>query len=221
MPAQVGNALALTGSGDNSGSTDRLNLGALINSGTVYYSFTMRVDNLTGSNNGIGGLFMSFNNTGNASQTNNPTVTPARLQGRIDPTDASKYDIGVFNVTATAGSSSWAPAMTVGSTHFIVVGYTFNTGSAIDDVASLWIDPDPSTFTPGTPPTPTVTGTGGDVASPGIQSFLLRQSPAPQMTLDEIRIGTDWTSVTVPEPATCVLLLSSAFCALITRRRSA
>jgi hypothetical protein len=220
MPAPVGNSVALTGIGDGSGAAERLPLGTLVTSGTVYYSFTMRVDNLTGSNNGIGGLFMAFNNTGNASQTTNPSVTPARMQGRIDPTDASKYDIGVFNITATAGSTSWAPALTVGTTHFIVAGYTFNTGSATDDVASLWIDPDPSTFLGGVPPAPTVTGTGGDVASPGIQSLILRQSPAPQMTLDEIRIGTDWTTVTVPEPGACFLLLSSCFFACIPRRCS-
>jgi hypothetical protein len=221
MPAPIGNSAAITGIGDGSGSSARLALGQLITSGTVYYSFTLRADALTGSNNTIGGFFIAFNNTGNSSQTTNPSVTPARIQSRIDPTDATKYDIGVFNITATAGSSSWAPALTIGDTHFIVVGYTFNTGSATDDVASLWIDPNPSTFLPGTPPAPTVTGTGGDVASPGIQSLILRQSPAPYVTLDEIRIGTDWTSVTVPEPATCVLLLSSCFFALVARRRSA
>jgi hypothetical protein len=221
MPAAVGNSVAITGIGDGSGSAERLALGQLVTSGTVFYSFALRVDALTGSNNGIGGLFMAFNNTGDASQTTNPTVTPARLQGRIDPSDASKYDIGVFNVTATAGSSSWAPAMTVGSTHFIVVGYTFNTGSATDDVASLWIDPDQNTFYGGVPPTPIATGTGGDVSSPGIQSLLLRQSPAPFMTIDEIRIGDNWTSVTVPEPTACFLLLSSCFFAFFTRRRSA
>ena len=221
MPAPIGNSVALTGIGDSSGSTDRLPLGTTISSGTVYYSFALRADDLTGSNNTIGGFFIAFNNTGNTSQSTNPSVTPARIQSRIDPSDASKYDLGIFNITATSSSTSWGPAMTLGSTHFIVAGYTFNTASTVDDVASLWIDPDPNTFLGGVPPTPTVTGTGGDVTGAGILSLLLRQSPAPKSTLDEIRVGTDWTSVTVPEPGTCVLLLSSCFFALVARRRSA
>ncbi len=232
MPAAIGNSLAITGSGDVSGSTDRLPFfqgsGQGITSGTVYYSFALRVDDLTGSNNGIGGFFISFNNTGNASQTTNPSVVPARIQSRIDPSDASKYDLGIFNITASAGSSSWAPALTVGTTHFIVAGYTFNTGSTTDDVSSLWIDPDPNTFLGGIPPAATVTGTGGDTTTgsgfsvPDIASLLLRQSPAPKLTLDEIRIATDWTSVTSPEPGTGVLLLlSSFFLGCIARRRPA
>ena len=190
-------------------------------SGNVYYSFAFRADALTGSNSTIGGFFISFNNTGNSSQTTNPSVAPARIQSRIDPTDSSKYDLGIFNITATAASTSWSSGLTLGVTHFIVAGYTFNTGSSTDDVASLWIDPDPSTFLTATPPTPTVTGTGGDVASPGISSILLRQSPAPFLTLDELRIGTDWGSVTTPEPGTITLMLvGCVVMPLLVRRRT-
>jgi hypothetical protein len=203
----IGNSATINGIGDGSGSTTRLALGQTITSGTVYYSFAFRADALTGSNNTIGGFFISFNNTGNTSQTTNPSVAPARIQSRIDPIDASKYDLGIFNVTATASATSWSSGLALGVTHFIVAGYTFNTGSATDDVASLWIDPDPSTLDTQTPPLPTVTGTGGDVAAPGISSILLRQSPAPFLTMDELRIGTDWGSVTTPEPGTTALML--------------
>lgn len=222
ISASIANSATIDGIGDGSGSTTRLALGQTISSGSVYYSFAFRADALTGSNNTIGGFFISFNNTGNTSQTTNPSVAPARIQSRIDPTDSSKYDLGIFNVTATAGSTSWSPALTVGSTHFIVAGYTFNTGSTTDDVASLWIDPDPSTFETSTPPTPTVTGTGGDVAAPGISSILLRQSPAPFLTLDELRIGTDWGDVTVPEPCTAAsLLIACTLVGIMTRKHAA
>jgi hypothetical protein len=207
MSTPVGNSATINGIGDGSGSTTRLALGQTITSGNVYYSFAFRADALTGSNNTIGGFFISFNNTGNSSQTTNPSVAPARIQSRIDPIDSSKYDLGIFNVTATAGSTSWSSGLTLGVTHFIVAGYTFNTGSATDDVASLWIDPDPTTFLTGTPPAPTVTGTGGDVSAPGISSILLRQSPAPFLAMDELRIGTDWASVTAPEPGATGLIL--------------
>jgi hypothetical protein len=220
-PASAGNSIAMTGVGDNSGSTERLALPSTINSGTVYYSFLLRTDSLSGSNNTIGGFFITMNNTGNSSQTTNPSVAPARVQGRIDPTDGTRYDLGIFNVAATAGASSWSSGLTVDSTvHLIVCGYTFNTGSTTDDVASMWIDPDPSTFGAATPPAPTVTATGGDVASPGISSILLRQSPAPMMTLDELRLDTSWAGVTtVPEPATASLILAGTV-GLLARRRS-
>jgi hypothetical protein len=181
-----------------------------------------RADTLTGSNNTIGGFFVGLNNTG-TSQTTNPSVAAARIQSRIDPVDASKYDLGIFsNVAATSGAASWLPAMTVGDTHFIVVGYTFNTGSATDDVASIWIDPDPSTLQTLTPPAPNATATGGDVSSPGVVSTILRQSPAPYFTMDELRIGTDWASVTAQEPASVTLvLLGFMFVAAPTGRRAA
>src|SRR5205085_98395 len=101
----------------------------------------------TGSNNTIGGFFIGLNNTGNTSQATNPSTVGAKIQARIDPVDSSKYDIGIFaNLTATAGAASWAPALTIGDSHFIVVSYTFNTGTATDDVATLWIDPDPLSY---------------------------------------------------------------------------
>jgi hypothetical protein len=217
----IGNSATINGIGDGSGSTTRLPLGQTISSGSAYYSFAFRADALTGSNNTIGGFFISFNNTGNSSQTTNPSVAPARIQSRIDPLDSSKYDLGIFNVTATSGSTSWSSGLALGVTHFIVAGYTFNTGSATDDVASLWIDPDPSTFDTSSPPTPTVTGTGGDVAAPGISSILLRQSPAPYLTMDELRIGTDWKDVTVPEPsAVASLIIGCTLAGYMTRRRA-
>jgi hypothetical protein len=202
MPVSQGNELAMTGIGDGSGSSTRLALGQTISSGTVYYSFEFRGDALTGSNNTIGGFFIGLNNTGNTAQTTNPSVAAARIQARIDPVDGTKYDLGIFsNVAAVAGAASWLPAMTIGDSHFIVVGYTFNTSTTTDDVASIWIDPNPSTFGAATPPAPDKTATGGDVSSPGVLSLILRQSPAPYFTMDELRIGTEWNSVTVPEPA--------------------
>ena len=75
----------------------------------------MRVDQLTGSNTTIGGFFTGINNTGNSATTNNPTVIGARLQCRVDPADASKYNLGIFNHRgADAASATWSPALNVG-----------------------------------------------------------------------------------------------------------
>ncbi|MBA3481094.1 MAG: PEP-CTERM sorting domain-containing protein [Pirellulales bacterium] len=205
----------------------RLPLGggvALDAGGTIYYSLALRVDELTGSTNVNGGFFLALNN-GAAASTTNPTAGAARLQGRIDPTDPAKYNLGVFrNVNATAAAPSWSGPLTVGETLFLVGSYESVAG-AQNDVARLWINPNPSTFADPTfsplttPPTliDNSTLTGTDM---GVFSILLRQSLAPHLTLDELRVGTDWASVTpvVPEPSSLALLLFG--CALTSRRGS-
>ncbi len=47
----------------------------------MYYSFLLDITDLTGSNNTTGGFFFSLNNTGNSSQTGNPSVTPGKVRG--------------------------------------------------------------------------------------------------------------------------------------------
>ncbi|MEX0613787.1 MAG: PEP-CTERM sorting domain-containing protein, partial [Pirellulales bacterium] len=68
-----------------------------------------------------------------------------------------------------------------------------------------------STFRDASPPPATIvddsTATGTDL---GVFSIILRQSPAPFLTLDELRVGTTWRDVTIPEPTTFALLALSA-----------
>jgi hypothetical protein len=175
--------------------------------GTVYYSLALRIDELTDSTNTTGGFFIGLNN-GGAASASNPTASAARLQARIDPTDGTQYNLGIFrNVSATGAAASWGGPMTVGETLFVVASYETVPGLQ-NDIARLWINPDPSTFRAATPPAPTLidntTGVGTDI---GIASILLRQSPAPHVTVDELRVGTDWRSVTIPEPASLCLVL--------------
>jgi hypothetical protein len=101
--------------------------------------------------------------------------------------------------------------LTPGETLFVVLSYEAVPGLQ-NDIARMWINPDPSTFRdPLFDPTVTLpdvidntTGTGTDI---GIASILLRQSPAPNATLDELRVGTTWAAVTIPEPATLGLVV--------------
>jgi hypothetical protein len=215
----IGNSAEIDGSGNGAGKAIRLPLGggAAQNSGdTVYYSLALRVDDLAGSTNVVGGFFLGLNNSAVAS-TANPTAAGARLQGRIDPNNAAMYNLGIFrNVNAAAAAASWSGPLSVGQTLFLVASYETVPGDQ-NDIARLWINPDLSTFgDPSfspltTPPTliDNTTMTGSDI---GIASIILRQSPAPHVTLDELRVGTDWASVTaIPEPSPFfVLLLVSA-----------
>jgi hypothetical protein len=220
MPATlqpaVGNSAEINGSGNGAGKALRLPLGTTITQnggGTAYYSLALRVDELTGSTNVVGGFFVGLNNSGVAS-TSNPTAAGARLQGRIDPNDPTKFNVGIFrNVNAAAAATSWSGPLNVGDTYFLVASYETVAGDQ-NDIARLWINPDPSTFAdPGFSPLttlPTVidntTGVGSDI---GIASIILRQGPAPHVTLDEIRVGETWADVTplVPEPCSLALVL--------------
>lgn len=208
----VGNSATINGVGNLSGGANRLafnssSTGFAADSGnTIYYSLLLRGDALTGSNNTIGGFFIGLNNTGDTASTTNPSAVAARIQARIDPTDASKYDLGIFrNVAATSGATSWSAPLDLSSTHFIVASIEQVAGTG-NDIARIWIDPDPSTF--GSPTVPAATRTdnttgGTDI---GALSIILRQSPAPLFSLDEIRVGTTWGDVTAPEPASISLL---------------
>jgi MYXO-CTERM domain-containing protein len=212
LPAAVGNSAALDG-GPSTVATNPQQAGKALrlpfptgtgvaadSGGTIYYSMALRVNDLTGSNNTNGGFFFSLNNS-TAATTSNPSSAPGKLQMRIDPTDATKFNIGVFrNVNAAAAATSWSSALNVGDTYFLV-GSVEAVAGLQNDPARLWINPAASTygntmFDPTTTP-PTLidnsTGSGTDV---GLFSVLLRQSVAPHLTLDELRVGTTWASVT-------------------------
>jgi hypothetical protein len=216
IKAAVGNSLEIDGTGGASGSTVRLGLGQAITAGSVYYSFPLRVDELTGSNTTVGGFFIGLNNS-TGSQATNPGVVVTRIQARIDPNDSTKYQLGLFNAGASTGAATWiTPTLDVGETHFIVASYEFNPAAG-DDVSRIWIDP--SDLDTATPPAPTMTFTGGDISGGQVASIILRQSPAPHLTLDELRVGTTWDDVTVPEPATWGLLLVACLAPLRARRK--
>jgi uncharacterized protein (TIGR02597 family) len=69
----------------------------------------------------------------------------------------------------------------------------------------MWINPAPNTFATANPPAPNLTSTNGnDISSSQIASFVYLQRSATEpasMTVDELRIGTNWATVTPVPPA--------------------
>jgi hypothetical protein len=214
MDAAIGNSAEIDGIGNGSGKCIRLPLGRTFDQTaddgtTVYYSFALRIDALTGSNTTTGGFFIGLNNS-DVVTTANPTAAGARFQSRIDPTDGTKYNLGIYNNrNAMAASASWSPLqLNVGQTYFVVASYEINAGAS-NDVSRLWINP----VLDGVEPAPSATDLTFAANDINIASIILRQSPAPHLTLDELRVGTSWMSVTVPEPASLALALAA--CALL------
>jgi hypothetical protein len=213
MNPSIGNSAEIDGSGNGAGKAIRLPLGETIApDNTVYYSFALRVDALTGSNITTGGFFIGLNNSAGATATN-PGSVAARIQARIDPTDGTKYNLGIFNNrNALAASASWASAqLNVSDTYFVVASSEMNAGAS-NDVARLWINP----VLNGTEPAPTAIDLTFATTDINVASIILRQGPAPHLTLDDLRFGTTWQSV-IPEPASLWLLLIG--CVFVFSRR--
>jgi hypothetical protein len=91
--------------------------------------------------------------------------------------------------------------LSLNQTYFVVGAQQIVAGTT-NDVAQLWISPNPITFGTATAPaasvTVTSTGTGTDPSD--VKSFFLRDvANAPDMlSFDELRVGLSWASVTAP-----------------------
>lgn len=160
-------------------------------SGQIYYSFLFDPLVVDGAND-----YFTALNTG--------TSTP---NGGNDAINAYYYSNGKIELransqSATAGTGS---ALTIGTTYLIVEEIDLDAKTA-----SLWIDPDSSTFG-GTAPayTAQLTGiTGGTSGSTaGIDNVGFKsQSTTGQFLVDNLLIGTTWADVTpTPEPSTLAL----------------
>jgi hypothetical protein len=137
-------------------------------------------------------------------------------------TEAGTYQLGVAR-NSNLANASFGDNIALGDAVFVVASVEIVAGTS-NDVARLWINPDPASFGADTEPTATLTGlnAGGDSS---INSFLLYQRGTNNglsvlgSWVDELRIGTTWADVTpVPEPTSLALaILGSA--GLLRRRR--
>jgi hypothetical protein len=230
QPAPTGNKITLGGTVTTR--AERLNF-PVVTSGTVYFSLLFNPENIDGQFVSPGpataaGVFSFAFNNGNADAGTNtaPTIIGTRIQIRRDPSEAGVQDGTLFNIGTlnSSGTTDWnATQYAEGSTLFIVGSYTFNGTLGTDnsdDVAKLWVNPDPATFDPSAT-TPTATVVGGDITNTGIQSIIVRQTGGEPTTLsiDEIRVGTEAADVIVaPEPSSLALIGVAA--AGLLRRRS-
>lgn len=112
----------------------------------------------------------------------------------------SSPQLGLFAGNGTLGISknSGTPGATVpagSGTHFVVVRYTF-TGTTSDQV-DLWVDPASATFGAVSAPASSATTSGtGNPSSIPYFGIYAASGAGPTVYLDEVRIGTNWASVT-------------------------
>ena len=212
--------------GAAAGPSARVNVGSTITSGSVYYSFALKVTDL-GSLNTSGGFVVGLNNAGGA-QTNTPSVVSSVLMIRAVGSAASgNFNLGVRKGTGTPDWSATVFNTADTNPIFVVGSYTFNADSTTDDVAKMWLNPDPSTFGGATPADQLVHTGVADINAPGVASLIFFRrgnatlQPA-SMLSDEVRIGTTWADVTppVPEPSSLVLTLVAVGMLSGARRRA-
>lgn len=199
LPASSGNSVTNGGIGRAS----RLTLGTSQSIGTIYASLALRINSFGATYTG-NGLLASFANTNSSGGT--------EQQARIMTLkNGAGYNIGVGRVASYVWDTN---IFMEGETVFVVVGYTFVPG-VDNDVASIWINPDPSTFGNAEAPAPTLIGpvlTTDDL--PLINAWSFRQStdantPA-NIQYDELRIANKWSLVTPLPGANITLSLAKS-----------
>jgi len=212
QPMIISNSLSIAGlaaaSGNsvlfgNMGTSARFNIGTTINSGTVYYSFIFKITDTNNMN--TSGVFWAGLNNSVGFQTNTPTSVGTRVLTRVT---AGGYNIGLDKSSGTASNFVFVSnTFTQQQVVFVVGSYQFNPAATNDDVSQLWINPDPSTFGNASPPSASLTNSPGTDISQ-VASFVLfdRNASEPAgIVADEIRVGTNWASVTPPGPAQTVI----------------
>ncbi len=188
--ASSGNKIAFDGAGQE-GTTEF----TLTSSGTVYYSYLLRVTGVGGLDS-TGGYFTTFY------QSPTSTTGGSCVWTRLDGT---AFDIGIS--VRISSPISWASVKSLDSTYLIVASYEFVDG-ATNDVSKIWINPDASTFGAATPPPESLTSTNNTTDLTGVARIQIRQDAAnktPFIEMDELRIDTTWAGVTSAGAPTAVL----------------
>jgi hypothetical protein len=195
------------------GKSERLSVGPVIGSGSVYYSLVLSVTSVGGM--ATSPVFVAgFNNRTGANDVQ-PTTVGTRLylkQSSGSTPQNPKFIVGVSKNSSNVADIAFEPDDAAHehplNTPLLVVGsYEINPAGGQNDVSRIWVNPTPDTWGAAAAPTPTRTAnvTGTDLldetfTNPAVASFLLRQAIAgvPNVQVDDLRIDATWAQVTPP-----------------------
>lgn len=183
----VGNAASLTTTGEDVSRT----VGSTVSSGSLYAAFMVNVT----SSQAAGDYVFHYLTFGNN----------ATYRGRVFVRKDAVNNTYAFGLSRGGASFVYTPSTYVnGSTHLIVVKYTFVAGAA-NDTVQLFVDPTPG----GAEPSATLTADAEATADPAnLDAIALRQGTAanaPNLQVDGIRVATTWAEAVssgtpAPEP---------------------
>jgi hypothetical protein len=168
-------------------------IGQTVSAGTVYFSVLFNLVSFAGWS---GGSVTSGAQVCALTSSDNSTF---RLQVLVKSNTPSTYLIGVQKGGPTSTNTFSATPLNLGETVLLVGKYDFRQKP---NPVTLWINPSPSTLANSEPASGFITNsTGSDDL--GIDRFNFRQnvltganSVPGFMQWDELRVGTNWTSVT-------------------------
>ncbi|NLD63911.1 MAG: DUF5017 domain-containing protein, partial [Bacteroidales bacterium] len=180
--ASKGNKVAFAGKG-----IDALKSITPYSTGTIYYSFILKVTDISSATDPNAGYFIGF------AQNSNNFGSTIWIKKNGD-----NFNIGIAARTSVDAVLYSTETFTINTEMLLVAAYQLNS-EAGDDVASLWINPQSSSFGSTEVPaaTLTVTNTGGNDLST-VSHLLLRQDSegeTPAVEIDEIRISETWENV--------------------------
>jgi len=183
-----GNSISIPSSG---GLMGRMTLGFTARSGTVYFSFLLKVTDIsrldeTGTQNNF------FAALGDNIGGQNGALRRAAARVYIRRA-ASGYRLGIARNSDSPADWNFDPTIrNVGDVVLVVGAYDHGSHSA-----KLWVNPPLPSVSLETAPAPVVTAVGGaDLNASGIRSFVLgARAETAGCVIDELRIGTSWPSV--------------------------
>ncbi len=190
LPKSAGNSVFIPA---DAGCMGRLTLNFTANRGTVYFSFLLKVVDLSAvdASGRQNNFFAAFGDN-----VGNQDAALLRAATRIYTRRAGAgFNLGVARNSARP--ADWVFDTTERNTNevlFVVGAYNYNRHTA-----ELWINPAAATFGSSTVPAPTITATRGtDLSNRGIRSFVLGcyTNAPPGCVVDDLRIGTAWSTVT-------------------------
>lgn len=190
LPPSAGNSVSIPSSAGNMG---RWTLGFAARTGTVYYSFLLKVTDVSKlDDSGRQNNFFAALGDNVGSQNATLRRATARLYARRF---GNGYKLGIArNSDAPEDWEFDSTERQVGEVLFVVAAYDND-----KHVAKLWINPESSTFRANIVPPPAVTAEkGADLNASGVRSFVLgcRTVAPPACIVDELRVGTSWAGVT-------------------------
>lgn len=202
LPPPTGNGVAFYSAVAMSA---RLNLNGVIvgPAAKAYYSFILKITDIsnvptTNNNN----PFAGFSDTTAAQANNLARVGTRVLTKKVGPTS---YVLGVSKTANLADMVYDTTTNNVNDVLFIVGSWEVVSGVTN---CNLWINPPSSSFGLDTAPAATLSTSlhsGGTTAlnSSGVASFavLCQLATAPSGSIDELRVGTNWSYVTGGDPA--------------------
>jgi len=201
----------------------------------MYYSVLFRVPSVTGLATSVNGSFIGGfrSHPGTDAHQVAQVGAPLLIRAARDAGGnlvSGKFQLGT-GLTAGDANRRWAtdhylPVFDAagdpagGDTMLLVFAYQLHSG---DNVARMWVNPDPNSSTAPTPTLEVPFESGMTTIQNGQISnvFLRNNSVAPNdVIMDELRVATSWAGVmSIPEPAS-LSLLALASLALARRRRA-